>query len=57
MMVRLLAAPTASWIKLDDQVAGKAYDIAHMIRGAAQHMAYHTGQIALLKKLVQSTPA
>jgi uncharacterized damage-inducible protein DinB len=40
--------------RLGEIVAGKAYPTAHMIRGVAQHMAYHAGQIALLRKLVSS---
>jgi hypothetical protein len=31
-------------------VPGKPYDIRFMLHGAAQHAAYHGGQIALLKK-------
>ena len=36
---------------LGESVAGEPYSTAHMIRGVAQHMAYHAGQIALLRKL------
>ncbi len=36
--------------RLDEQVPGKDYDIRFMLAGAAQHAAYHGGQIALLKK-------
>ncbi len=36
---------------LDKTVAGKDYTLAVMLHGAAQHVLYHTGQIALLKKL------
>jgi uncharacterized damage-inducible protein DinB len=39
---------------LGETVAGKNYSTAHMIRGVAQHMAYHAGQIALLRKLVEA---
>jgi uncharacterized damage-inducible protein DinB len=39
---------------LIETVAGKNYSIAHMIRGVAQHMAYHAGQIAVLKKLAEA---
>ena len=39
---------------LVETVAGKDYSIAHMIRGVAQHMSYHAGQIALLKKLAEA---
>ncbi len=38
--------------KLDETVPGKTYPVAVMLRGTAQHYAYHAGQIALLKKLV-----
>jgi hypothetical protein len=37
-------------VRLGETVAGKAYSTAHMIRGVSQHMAYHAGQIALIKK-------
>ena len=30
---------------------GKAYPVAVMLHGTAQHYAYHAGQIALHKKL------
>ena len=36
--------------QLGEQVPGKPYDIRFMLHGAAQHAAYHGGQIALLKK-------
>jgi uncharacterized damage-inducible protein DinB len=36
--------------RLDERVPGKDYDIRFMLTGAAQHAAYHGGQIALLKK-------
>ncbi len=36
--------------QLGEQVPGKPYDIRFMLMGAAQHAAYHGGQIALLKK-------
>lgn len=35
---------------LNDSVPGKDYDIRFMLTGAAQHAAYHGGQIALLKR-------
>ena len=38
--------------RLREPVAGKNYTIDHMLRGVAQHMAYHAGQIALIKRLV-----
>jgi uncharacterized damage-inducible protein DinB len=36
--------------KLRARVPGKSYDIVFMLHGAAQHAAYHGGQIALLKR-------
>lgn len=36
--------------KLSATVPGKSYDIAFMLHGAAQHAAYHGGQIAILKR-------
>lgn len=36
--------------KLSAQVPGKPYDVAFMLHGAAQHAAYHGGQISLLKR-------
>jgi uncharacterized damage-inducible protein DinB len=36
--------------QLREQVPGKPYDIRFMLLGAAQHAAYHGGQIALLKR-------
>jgi len=35
--------------QLGEQVPGKSYDIRFMLHGAAQHAAYHGGQISLLK--------
>jgi uncharacterized damage-inducible protein DinB len=43
--------------RLADPVAGKEYAIGHMIRGVAQHRAYHGGQIALLRRLAGVPPA
>ena len=40
--------------QLGEQVPGKAYDIRFMLMGAAQHAAYHGGQIALLKRAMSS---
>jgi uncharacterized damage-inducible protein DinB len=40
--------------RLHETVAGKEYPIAHMIRGVSQHMAYHAGQIALIRKMVEA---
>jgi len=39
---------------LDSSVPGKDYTFAVMLHGAAQHVIYHVGQIALLKKLIGS---
>jgi uncharacterized damage-inducible protein DinB len=38
--------------RLGETVAGKDYSLVHMLRGVMQHMAYHAGQIALIRKLV-----
>ena len=43
--------------RLRETVAGKDYSVAHMIRGVAQHMAYHAGQVATLRKAVESRTA
>lgn len=37
--------------ELDGTVSGKDYSLAVMLHGSAQHVLYHAGQIALLKKL------
>ncbi len=37
--------------RLIEIVPGKNYDFCFMLHGAAQHIAYHGGQIALLKKI------
>jgi len=47
------AASKLSPARLDEQVPGKDYDIRFMLLGAAQHAAYHGGQIALLKKAAE----
>ena len=36
--------------QLNQQVPGKNYSFAFMLQGIAQHVAYHTGQIVLVKK-------
>ena len=36
--------------QLSEPVPGKPYDFRFMLHGAAQHAAYHGGQISLLKK-------
>jgi uncharacterized damage-inducible protein DinB len=41
--------------RLVETVAGKGYSTAHMLRGVMQHVAYHAGQIALLRKLAESS--
>ena len=43
--------------KLQETVAGKGYSVEHMLRGVVQHMAYHAGQIALMKKLADAPQA
>ena len=42
--------------KLDSSVPGKDYTFAVMLHGAAQHVIYHAGQIALLNKLIAAKP-
>jgi hypothetical protein len=37
--------------RLNESVAGKDYPVAVMLHGVAQHLAYHAGQIALLRRL------
>jgi uncharacterized damage-inducible protein DinB len=39
--------------QLNQQVPGKDYSFAFMLQGIAQHVAYHTGQIVLVKKHVK----
>lgn len=39
--------------RLTEIVPGKDYDVRHMLHGAVQHIAYHGGQISLLKKIAQ----
>ena len=39
--------------KLNEQVPGKDYSVGFMLQGITQHVAYHTGQIVLLKKHLQ----
>ncbi len=36
--------------RLNEQVPGRAYDIAHMLLGIASHNTYHCGQIVLLHR-------
>jgi hypothetical protein len=40
--------------QLSERVPGKPYDVRFMLHGAAQHVAYHAGQIALLKKAMSA---
>jgi uncharacterized damage-inducible protein DinB len=42
--------------QLSEQVPGKPYDVRFMLHGAAQHAAYHGGQISLLKKFSSQIP-
>lgn len=37
--------------RLTEIVPGKEYNFYHMLHGGAQHIAYHGGQISLLKKM------
>jgi hypothetical protein len=37
--------------RLGETVAGKDYPVAVMLHAVAQYLAYHAGQIALLRKL------
>jgi uncharacterized damage-inducible protein DinB len=50
-VVRIVSGLGAA--RLREPVAGKGYPLGHMIRGVAQHMAYHAGQIAVIRKLVE----
>ena len=36
--------------RLKERVPGKNYDLGFLLTGALQHVAYHAGQIALLKR-------
>jgi hypothetical protein len=36
--------------RLNERVPGKDYDLLFMLLGAVQHIAYHGGQIALIKR-------
>ena len=36
--------------RLDEQVPGRDYSVAAMLRGVVEHDTYHGGQIAILKK-------
>src|SRR5262249_59984708 len=38
--------------RLNDEVPGKSYTYRHMLSGISAHDAYHSGQIALLKKAI-----
>jgi uncharacterized damage-inducible protein DinB len=44
------AASQLTESRLNDPVPGKDYNLLLMLMGAAQHAAYHGGQIALLKR-------
>lgn len=43
--------------RLAERVRGKDYSHYVLLHGVAQHTLYHTGQIAILKRLVQSDMA
>ena len=47
-LIKTVAGLTES--QLSDRVPGKPYDVRFMVLGAVQHVAYHGGQIALLKR-------
>ena len=42
---------------LYDLVPGRGYTVAHMLHGVVQHTAYHSGQIALLKRVAREGAA
>jgi uncharacterized damage-inducible protein DinB len=42
--------------KLDEKVAGKEFTYYVLLNGVVHHNLYHGGQIALLKKAIESTP-
>lgn len=42
-------------VKLEEMAAGQNYSNYAMLHGVIQHDLYHAGQIALLKKAIQST--
>ncbi len=42
--------------RLKETVPGRNYDFERLLRGSVQHVVYHSGQIAVLKKALQ-TPA
>lgn len=44
------AVASLSEDNLNARVPGKPYDVEFMLHGAAQHAAYHGGQISLLKR-------
>lgn len=48
-LIEIVSALTDS--KLKERVANKEYSIGFMLQGIIQHNVYHTGQIALLKKV------
>ena len=37
-------------LRLNDPVPGRDYDVRFMLYGAVQHVAYHAGQVAVLKR-------
>jgi uncharacterized damage-inducible protein DinB len=48
-LVRTIAALPDS--RLRERVPGKDYDFYFMLHGAVQHVAYHGGQIAILRRM------
>lgn len=47
-LIKLVSALPES--RLSERVPGKDYDVRFMLYGAVQHVAYHAGQIAILKR-------
>jgi hypothetical protein len=54
-IVRVVEAMPAD--ALYERVPGKDYTVAHMLHGVVQHTAYHSGQIALLKRVAREGAA
>jgi uncharacterized damage-inducible protein DinB len=50
-LIKLVTALPES--RLTDRVPGKDYDLRFMLYGDVQHVAYHAGQIAVLKRALR----
>jgi uncharacterized damage-inducible protein DinB len=50
-LIKLVSALPES--RFADPVPGKDYDVRFMLYGAIQHVAYHAGQIAVLKRALR----